>query len=299
MGDKEILLAQRKKSDFMFTHSPMLNKIHLIQIETNPFLRDAMHLDLTPVLLKDLKFRVEMDRNLDLVIGGETGSGKSRLAQSIAWELYEWGREFINPNLELTIGNIAFTRTEWLQAAQKMQRGDTLIFDEDDQARIGTGSMRQIEEQEQIERTLRQSQFNFIFCSPIIEEHVEHYILRALDIEFSQELNRAVVYKKDEQGLLLPYGHVVLPRHEVEGYEEKKASFRENVQNRTLRDRFIEYDKVAQILIDKLKINTLKKRTQKSLVARYFPRYVDEEVKEIMVSIELLSEKVDLDYSKF
>ena len=108
-----------------------------------------------------------------------------------------------------------------------------------------------------------------------------------------------MVYKKDEQGLLLPYGHVVLPRHEVEGYEEKKASFRENVQNRTLRDRFIEYDKVAQILIDKLKINTLKKRTQKSLVARYFPRYVDEEVKEIMVSIELLSEKVDLDYSKF
>ena len=299
MTDSEILLAKRKKSEFMFTHSPLLNKIHLLQIENNPFLGDAMRCDLSKIFIKDLEFRVKMERNLDLVIGGETGSGKSSLAQAIAWELYEYGKKYIDPNLKFTVDQIAFTRTEWLQITQTMKRGDTLIFDEDDQARIGTGSMRQIEEQEQIERTLRQSQFNFIFCSPIIEEHVEHYILRALDIEFSQELNRAVVYKKDEQGMLLPYGHIVLPRHEVEGYNEKKNKFREQVQNRGLRERFLEYDKVAQILIDKLQIDKLKKRTQKSLVARYFPRYVDEEVKEIMVSIELISEKVDLNYKNY
>lgn len=297
---EEMQLQKQKGLNFEFTHSPMLNKIHLLQIDINLYLKKAMSNDLTETFIKDMKFRAENERNLDIVIGGETGSGKSSLAQSIYWHLNDFGTKAgISKSLEFTVNNIAFTRTEWLQVSKRMTRGETLIFDEDDQARIGIGSMRQIEEQEQIEKTLRQSQFNFIFCSPIIEEHVEHYILRALDIDYKQELNRAVVYKKDEVGLCLPYGYVVLPHHMVEGYDEKKHGFRKQVQNRSLRDRFLEYDDVARALIEKMQIHKLKKRTQKSLVARFFPRYVDEEVKEIMTSIELISEGIDLDYKKF
>jgi len=169
-----------------------------------------------------------------------------------------------------------------------------LIFDEDDQSRIGLGSFRQLEEQEKIEKTLRQSQFNFLFCSPLIEQHVENYILKAFDINFKKQLNRAVLFKRDETGMTMPFGYIVLKRHEIPGYEEKKAKFRKAVQGRNISDRFKEYDRVAKELIKRLKISSLKKRTQKSLIQRYFPRFVEEEIKEIMTSIELAAEGVDL-----
>jgi len=296
-GDLRVVQAQKPK--WQFTHSPLMNKIHLVQIEINTFLKQAMDRDMTDDFMQDLDFRVQNERNLDIVIPGETGSGKSRIAQSIYWELHSRARKLLNKKLRFSVDNICFTRTEWLERSEQLQRGDTLIFDEDDQSRIGVGSLRQLSEQEKIEKTLRQSQFNFLFCSPIIEQHIEHYILKAFDIEFTKSLNRAVLYKRDETGLTLPYGFIVLKRKEVDGYEQKKAKFRKAVQERKFTDRFLEYDKVADHLIEKLHIDKLKKRTQKSLIQRYFPRFVEEEVKEIMTSIELKAASVKLDYGEF
>ena len=89
-----------------------------------------------------------------------------------------------------------------------------------------------------------------------------------------------------------------MKRHEVEGYEEKKEKFRKAVQARTMSDRFREYDDVARALIEKFEIQNIKKvRTRKSFIQRYFPRFTEEEVKEIQTSIELISEGVELKYS--
>lgn len=277
----------------------MINAIHLIQIDMNIYLKAAMQRDLTDIFSKDLDFRVENERNLDIMIPGETGSGKSRLAMAIYWEIFNRAKR-LNAKLRFTVDNICFTRTEWLGRNEQLQKGDTLVFDEDDQSRVGTGSLRQLDEQEKIEKTLRQSQYNYVFCSPLIEQHVEHYILKAFDMDFNKSLNRAVVMKRDEAGLILPFGFVVLRRHEIEGYEQKKAKFRKSIQERTVNDRFKEYDKVAKVLIDKLHINKkMKIRTQKSLIQRYFPRFVEEEVKEIITSIELINEGVKLGYGGF
>ena len=242
----EISLSRTEKPNFQFTHSPMINKIHLLQIDFNLYLKQAMKRDLSQTFQEDLDFRIGNERNLDIVIHGETGSGKSRLAMSIYWEIIERARE-LNPGLKYTADNICFTRTQWLERGETLTQGDCLIFDEDDQSKIGTGSLRQITEQERIEKTLRQSQFNFIFCSPIVEQHVEHYILQAFDMDFEKELNRAVVMKRDMSGLILPYGYIILERHEVDGYEEKKKKFRKAVQERKVSDRFEEYDKVARL----------------------------------------------------
>ncbi len=294
--ETEIQLSKAtEKPLFQFTHSPLLNKIHLVQIDMNLFLKEAMERDFTDTFFEDLTFRVLNERNQDIVIHGETGSGKSRIAQSIYWEIWKRSKKLLNPKLKFTIDNVCFTRTEWLERTGKLQRGDTLIFDEDDQSRIGLGSFRQLEEQEKIEKTLRQSQFNFHFCSPIIEQHIEHYILKAFDIDFNKQLNRAVLFKRDETGMTLPFGFIILKRHEIDGYEEKKADYRKAVQDRKLSDRFKEYDLVASELIKKMKIGDLKKRTQKSLIQRYFPRFVEEEIKEIMTSIELAGSGVNLD----
>lgn len=258
-----------------------------------------MQRDLTDIFIQDLDFRVNNERNLDLVINGETGSGKSRLAMTIGNEIYIRAKK-INKNLKFGAQSIVFTRTEWLEQSEKLTRGGTLIFDEDDQSKIGTGSLRQITEQERIEKTLRQSQYNFIFCSPIVEQHVEHYILQAFDMDFSKSLNRAVVMKRDMSGMILPYGHIILKRHEVDGYEEKKRKFRKTVQDRKVSDRFKEYDDTARYMIKRFDLPKLKKRTQKSLIQRYFPRFVEEEVKEIMTSVELIGEGVKLPaYSEF
>ena len=297
--DGDLTLTKIAKPNFQFTHSPIINKIHLLQIEFNLYLKQAMQRDLTDIFLQDLDFRVANERNLDLVIHGETGSGKSRLAMTVYWEIWNRAKK-LNKKLRFDSDNICFTRTEWLERSEKLTRGGTLIFDEDDQSKIGTGSLRQITEQERIEKTLRQSQFNFLFCSPLVEQHVEHYILQAFDMDFSKSLNRAVVMKRDMTGMILPYGHIMLKKHEIEGYEDKKKEFRKTVQDRKVSDRFKEYDDTARFMIKKFKLAEMKKRTQKSLIQRYFPRFVEEEVKEIMTSIELIGEDVKLpDYREF
>lgn len=296
MTDGDLSYEKVQSENFQFTHSPMINAIHRLQIDYNIFLKKAMETDLTDHFKQDLEFRVTNERNLDIAIPGETGSGKTRIAMSIYYDLVRLGKIHLNKKLEFKIDNICFTRTEWLERNEDLETGDTLIFDEDDQSRVGTGSLRQLEEQEKIEKTLRQSQYNYLFCSPLLEQHVEHYILKAFDMDFKRQLNRAVVMKRDETGLVLPYGFIFLKRHEVEGYEEKKAKFRKLVQERTVNDRFKEYDKVAKALIKGLKIDELKKRTQKSLIQRYFPRFVEDEVKEIMTSIELAAANISLDY---
>ena len=295
----DLTLTKTSRPNFEFTHSPIINKIHLLQIDFNIYLKQAMQRDLTDIFIQDLDFRVNNERNLDLVIHGETGSGKSRLAMTVYHELFKRAKK-INPKLKFTAQNVCFTRTEWLTRSEQLTRGDTLLFDEDDQSKIGTGSLRQITEQERIEKTLRQSQYNFLFCSPIVEQHVEHYILQAFDMDFDKELNRAVVMKRDMTGMILPYGHVILKRFEVEGYEEKKKQFRKTVQARTVSDRFREYDDTAKFMIKRFDLSKLKKRTQKSLIQRYFPRFVEEEIKEIMTSVELIGEDVKLpEYREF
>jgi len=290
----EITLTPTTDYNFEFTHSPLINKIHLVQIDQNPWLKQAMDRDFTDTFFEDLDFRVQNERNSDIIIHGETGSGKSALAQNIYYEHYIRAKKWINPKVEFNADHICFTRTEWLSETEKLLRGDTLIFDEDDQSRIGVGSFRQLEEQEKIEKTLRQSQFNFLFCSPILEQHVEHYILHAFDIEFNKSINRAVLYKKDNIGMVVPYGFIMLKRHVVEGYEAKKKKFRTSVQDRTVSDRFKEYDEVARQLIETQGIDKIKTgRIRKSLVQRKFPRFVDEEVKEILTSVDLISENID------
>jgi ABC-type dipeptide/oligopeptide/nickel transport system ATPase component len=258
----------------------------------------AMENDLTDDFLSDLDWRTEHESHFDIVTYGDTGSGKSRLAMAIYWEQWQRAKKFLNADLKFSIDNVTFTRTEWLARNEKLQKGDTLIFDEDDQSAIGVGALRQLMEQEQIEKTLRQSQFNYIFNSPIIETHVEHYIMKAFDIDYSRQLNRAVLYKKDDAGLIMPYGVIMLKRHEIDGYEEKKEKFRKAVQARTMSDRFREYDDVARLLIEKFSIHKTKKiRTRKSIIQRFFPRFTEEEVKEIQTSIELISEGIEPKYT--
>jgi ABC-type dipeptide/oligopeptide/nickel transport system ATPase component len=297
--DEEMRVVANNKPQFQFSHSPLMNKVHWLQIQCNPWLQAAMGNDLTADFIADIEWRCRHESHFDIMIYGDTGSGKSRLSMSIYYEQWQVATKYINPNLKFTADNMAFTRTAWLRTSEQLSRGDTLIFDEDDQSFIGVGALRQLAEQEQIEKTLRQSQFNFIFNSPIMETHVEHYILKAFDIDYSKQLNRAVLYKKDDAGLIMPCGVIVLPRHEVEGYEEKKERFRKAVQARTLTDRFREYDDVAKALIERFKIDKIKKaRTVKSLIQRYFPRFTEEEVKEIQTSIDLIANNVELRYSE-
>ena len=298
MPEEDMRVISANKPNFQFSHSPLMNKIHWAQIQMNPFLQMAMNNDMTDDFLLDLDWRTEHGSHFDIVCYGDTGSGKSRLSQAIYWQQYQRAKKFLNPDVKFTVDNITFTRTEWLQANERLVKGDTLIFDEDDQSAIGVGALRQLMEQEQIEKTLRQSQFNYIFNSPIIENHVEHYILKAFDIEYSRQLNRAVIYKKDDAGMIMPYGVIMLRRHEIDGYEEKKEKFRKAVQARTMSDRFREYDDTARALIEKFAIDKVKKvRTRKSMIQRFFPRFTEEEVKEIQTSIELISEGVEMKYS--
>jgi hypothetical protein len=300
MDSAELKLASQPKPEFLFTHSPLMNKIHLLQIDMNPYLKMAMDNDLTDDLYQDLDYRIENERNFDMVIHGETGSGKSTFAMSVYWETHKRAKKFLNNDLEFTADNVTFTRTEWLTRNEKLQGGDTLIFDEDDQSIIGVGALRQLSEQERIEKTLRQSQYNYIFCSPIIEKHVEHYIFKTFDIDYGRQLTRAVLYKRDDTGLILPFGFVTLKKHDLPGYMAKKEKFRKAVQARSLRDRFFEYDDVAKALIEKFNIDKVKHlRTKKSIIQRFFPRFVEEEVKEIMTSIELITSGVNVDYSDF
>ena len=188
---------------WQFTHTPLKNYLHDLRIAENPQLFAALHNNLTDVFFRDLEWRYDHERNINILINGEQGSGKSTGGQVIKVHA---DKHF---GLESRVDEILFTRRQFLHSFKKYTRGMTGIVDEDFDYITQTGSQRVRESLRFIEQAIRGAQINLISCAVSETPHLYNYVLEAFDIEYRHQYNRLILMDVTQFGYR-PVGFIIL-----------------------------------------------------------------------------------------
>lgn len=181
--------------------------------------------NLSKQFFKEVAFRTTGERNLILEVTGPTGSGKSKVAITLALEKMK---------KSLTVDDIAFTTDQLLQQSMKVGKSHVLIKDEQiDQ--VGVGSQREGYEQRTLEDTTRKFGLSMIFCSPVTKVHsTAHYNLEVVCINKRKRLTKVAIIGSG--GFYMGYFiiKVVSDRHPVwRSYSKKKDEFIDSVLSRS------------------------------------------------------------------
>lgn len=310
-------------NDFTFTHSPIMNKVHTERINKSLELQTALNpnRNWTNLLFKDLIWRLGKGHKNVIIIGyGYTGVGKSSVSQFWGMAITQLVNQIMGKKLEKEEGrlacfdasNICMSRTSFLERIETAIPGELIILDEDDSSMVGLGSVRQREELEKIEKVTRAEQLNFWYNSPMLENHNEHFMIKGLDSSFGHALDRAVLYVKDNNLMYEAFAHLITPHTQIEGYVEKKMKYIEQVKKKTTNEMYEDYEKTAYKMMDKhpnvfyaedkygnrvfngkFKVNLVK-----AMIRKEFPRYGENEYREIINAIFLRELDLDAETSK-
>jgi len=232
--------------------SPLKNHIHKAQIDDNDdlVLADALSrkYNLTSTYFNDFEFRMLRKKNFIIDIYGDTGSGKSIIAQYTASYVQSFiETEIMKPLIEKVVdehgrkpvfdsSNICFDTSEIMQRIKECVPFETIIYDEaGSEKTVGTGSLREKYDKERIMKRIRGDQNNFIFCDPLTDDtkiaDLYLYRLRTFDIDYKHELNRSIIEAKNLYGSWGIYGHIITQKFEVDGYAEKKQKQIDDIKN--------------------------------------------------------------------
>lgn len=300
--------------DFQFTHSPIMNEVHVERIGKSMELQEALKSERnwTNLFVKDLIWRLGKGHKNVIVIGyGATGVGKSSVSQFWGLTITQLVNQIMGKRLEhdygrlakFDVSNICFSRTDFLKRVETAIRGEVIIFDEDENTAIGMGSVRQRDELEQVEKVTRAEQFNFWYNSPVIENHNEHFMIKGLDSSFSHALDRAVLYIKDNNGMYEAYAHLITSHTIIDGYTERKNEYIKKVQLKTTNELYAEYENTAREILEfapKIfyKVDSksgektfdakFKVQLAKAIIRKQYPKFAETEYKEVINAIYLL-----------
>ncbi len=256
-----------------WTDSPLKDYIHQAEIDERDdlALADALakKYNLTPKFFKDIEFRMMWEKNYIIEIYGDTGIGKSTVAQYVG----DYTDNFVNskkmkPLIEKVIdeygrkpvfdvSNVCFDTSEMIAKIKEIIPFETIVYDEaGSEKAVGTGSSREKADKERILKRVRADQNNFIFCDPLVDNtkltDLYLYRLRSLDISYKHGFNRSVLEAKNLYGIWGMYGHIITSDFQVKGYREKKNKQIKDIKQFEFGGGRIKlWEKVAGEMIDK------------------------------------------------
>ncbi|MFW5902508.1 MAG: hypothetical protein ACOCTT_01330 [archaeon] len=242
------------KAQYRFTHSPLINEMHKQEIKENREIKNILGKkgkNMTSLFFKDLEWRMNNEKNFIIVVYGETGTGKSSIAQRIALEAYRYLPEDRKKDAELDESNIAFTRDQLLNRLQRASPGETMIYDEDKSESYGMGTQREHEQMKKIEESVRAESINFVFCSPDPKNHEQHYTIRAFDVDYNNKVNRAIIYYSEKDQWRRPIGTLYTKKCFYKGYLQKKRDYIHDIKKSRSSGKTISYIKAAKEVYNK------------------------------------------------
>ncbi|MGC9114355.1 MAG: hypothetical protein ACP5IG_04745 [Candidatus Micrarchaeia archaeon] len=281
------------KARWEFTHSPLKNRFHAQDIANDLRLEAAIENDLTDVFFKDLAWRLDEQKksetsgkNYNIFIRGEQGSGKSTIAQIIKCFT---DKQFKRPS---KVDDVCFSPQELFERLKVAKRFDTIINDEAKDFMTQIGSSRKREQIDFIEQTIRCQGINLISCGLRPQGQANYnYLLWAFDVDYSRNLNRAILYDSESQvNFYAPRGFVLfdrrmIPRDFIREYERKKMDFTNKVKEGRNRDIQAEFDELALQLCEKYDYFQAKNTGNISFITqaarRLFKDKAESETKEI------------------
>lgn len=279
---------------------------------------DAEYRNITDVWMEELEWRKRRGKNLILLWYGETGAGKS--LSSIYWGAYWnklWGYKFGIADLEETEsgvfhqkpeGNIFFDRRDLLERIKNAKKGELFILDEE-VAKSGVGSRREVELLQNIEKTVRQKQVSIIYNSPVLSQHVPHFLFRAPDvIDYNENLSKVILVKPVEEYFInkLYIGYITSRKPSkrfLDKYNKVKSAFIDKVLKMQVNSSVEFYKKLAQKYLDDKRMDKMvdskgkiMKTLLKTLIMSEHPELAGTEVAHVVNLITL--KKLDIEVGR-
>ena len=180
--------------------------------------------DYTKYLFKAIRTRAKNNSFAVFVIYGEPNSGKSEVAQFLAFYIKAAMKKAIGLDVNVHLG---FSNSEFKSILRKMKRGDVAIRDENSKL-SGAGSVTIKKNVNNIIELVRENQNCFIFVRPKREKNsVVSYYLETAGKNKENRTCRCIIYDPSFKEGRVPIGRVFIPLHVNEKfrkeYREKKT----------------------------------------------------------------------------
>ena len=138
----------------------------------------------------------------------------------------EWVKKGYNkPTYD--IRNVLFSDYEFLDRVGKAQPLELIWKDEDYETTAQVGGRAMKERKTMLLSRLRGLSMNFLLLDPIFRSNdlsqLYNYRLYALDKDYEDKKNRAILYLKDLKYGFVPAGHIITDYKVLKGYDKKKG----------------------------------------------------------------------------
>jgi energy-coupling factor transporter ATP-binding protein EcfA2 len=281
-----------------FSHSPLLNELHKLEIATDARLDAILDLNtgrnLTRKFIQDLEWRATHKHNVLINLRGVRGCGKSTFAQGIKGfndELREQAG---------TIKEIVFSRKEYMECYKGAKPGELFIIDEDFGFQTQTGSFRIHESMMLAEQTFRIEEVSTIACSVAHSSpHLYDFDFLVYDYDAENGVNRAILfYSSQLNGGMFsrPAGYVLFPSKQFinrkleNHYLIKKKEFSTAVKLGKARTLQQDYDEIADAMIKKFHWDKLEKKptidAYNVCLRREYPQMANTEMSDIVQTLK-------------
>lgn len=145
--------------------SPLQQLFYVNLAENDDAFADAVTNDVSKEFTEYIKYRIVTHANVNVILVGEQGSGKSTFGATIF--LYTKKQTQILRQIDLGHWHLTFTTAETLDAYNKLERSAMIFQDEDDELQ-GQGSRSIISKLGNIIKRVRAWEIGLLICCPVL-----------------------------------------------------------------------------------------------------------------------------------
>lgn len=157
---------------------------------------------------------IKLNSNVVVGIIGETGSGKSELAQELSLIARHANKKYKNRDVEI---HICWTPEDLFNALKKLKKGDVIMKDESPKA-FGEGARIEKWSIENALAVIRKMENTFIFCDPRdIKINICDFYLETAGMNLKTRTNRFMVLNKEK----MYFGHIYTKLHKDKEFRDR------------------------------------------------------------------------------
>lgn len=211
------------------SHADLLRELELDQTSPlfNPLKLRALQIDGTKNFQESIKERIiDEQKNITLSCKGKPRTGKSLSVMGIYKYICDLKQEFVSKKYKPDIRDIIWTQEQLIYNKKYyLEKGRTLIVDEDYRRNSGIGISSVNEAIDDINNTLGVTGINILYVGVETQQANVYYKLLSESYDRKLGINKLFVLNDEEQ----PAYHIRIKAYKIDGYDEQKEKFTKSV----------------------------------------------------------------------
>jgi len=177
------------KEQETFSTSPFVQYFHSCELQGIQIdLATALQINLYPLLVPEIQFRLKTNQNMNWSVFGSPGSGKSLAGLSIYEHISRLTGVSLKTRNMFTNGALLYTRLLDLfprkGIKRDLQKNDVIMVDENPRDATGLGAVHAATQTTEMEIRIRKAMIHFIWVSTVLQgNHQSTVILETYDAE--------------------------------------------------------------------------------------------------------------------